>query len=1010
MKKKMKCMADGGMPQERPKKEEVIPEWKKSLSAAWQSIAGTREPPKEKPPTADRLGDTANRIKDRSRQLQEIASYANGGMPGHRTGYEAGGLPGIQRDGNSFYGDRTSAGGAPVPVSASPASVATFQAGVKPMAVSTGITPPNMVPTEAQGLAAVGAPTGGALAAAAQQAPIPAATPGNVFANPQAGNMLTPSGGSMTMAEKSRAAGLDPNAAYSAGSDQDPHASGLSGPTAAQRIAGSNASAAALASNQQVPQVSNAIEMTSSRQRRQTATPGLADGGRITPNLLSIGEILGGLRESIVDPLVADWRHGNQAIKGLRDQNQTIDNIAGIHPAIAAAQVANDVMASDVDGGTALNVVQAVPIVKRLTGMAGLVAKSPKIPGVGRMAVDMPATMKKNAIITSGQILGQPANAMADGGIPRTRFEGKGGPRDDQIPVTVAGEKIKVSDGEEAVILPAKTAQNPQAIAAIGQVIEQSNDGRKPAMGMSEGGKYAGGAAPHIVDPRGQVYLNGRPAGLLPAPEIPEYTKPNFYTDSSGGTRAASSARTAVGPYTGPGTAVTPYVAQPQPTPAVQAATPNKGMAYNAGKAVGKAAGKAGGISGMAGSAIKAAVPLVAAYQTFGDDGIKVQGNRASDPNYDETSGMPRVVSSLKEAALRAGDWGTKGLDILGGWALPEGEASFNDAYRQGVGQLEGVSAPTSQQVAAQTAQKQIASAPQATYSNEGRPSAIQTTNNTPDPRIAQNTGNAGDARVDPASGNLHFTQKGFDPTQQQFAPGSGAITDPKTGRTILVAPQAIAQAPDNAPRDRHGNDMTQTLALRDELNRARADRAWQNMNSPTEGYRQQGMAQLQALAQIGALDTESMKRLGIQQSNAANLPEADKQLKGQAIAQGGMALQQANELNALYAAHNAEQNPDKRSMIAEQIRVRTGKDRQDKPIAVDMGETISADGMMKAKNPNVLYDPSTRQTIQLNGGQSAYQGFTKSEVDAAIKAGASKEAVIARIKSMGKNPKDYGL
>ena len=36
-------------------------------------------------------------------------------------------------------------------------------------------------------------------------------------------------------------------------------------------------------------------------------------------------------------------------------------------------------------------------------------------------------------------------------------------------------------------------------------------------MGMSQGGKYAGGAAPHIVDARGQVYINGRPAGLLPS-------------------------------------------------------------------------------------------------------------------------------------------------------------------------------------------------------------------------------------------------------------------------------------------------------------------------------------------------------------------------------------------------------------------------------------------------------------------------------------------------------------
>ncbi len=40
----------------------------------------------------------------------------------------------------------------------------------------------------------------------------------------------------------------------------------------------------------------------------------------------------------------------------------------------------------------------------------------------------------------------------------------------------------------------------------------------------------------------------------------------------------------------------------------------------------------------------------------------------------------------------------------------------------------------------------------------------------------------------------------------------------------------------------------------------------------------------------------------------------------------------------------------------------------------------------------------------------AAAKRFSKSDVDAAISAGASKEAVAARIKSMGMNPKDYGL
>ena len=77
------------------------------------------------------------------------------------------------------------------------------------------------------------------------------------------------------------------------------------------------------------------------------------------------------------------------------------------------------------------------------------------------------------------------------------RFAGKGGPRDDQIPVKVAGQEINVSNGENAVILPAKTAANPAALYAIGGIIQATNDGRKPKMGMENGGAYKDGVYPY---------------------------------------------------------------------------------------------------------------------------------------------------------------------------------------------------------------------------------------------------------------------------------------------------------------------------------------------------------------------------------------------------------------------------------------------------------------------------------------------------------------------------------
>ncbi|MBK7786842.1 MAG: hypothetical protein IPJ57_20385 [Gemmatimonadetes bacterium] len=672
----------------------------------------------------------------------------------------------------------------------------------------------------------------------------------------QGGNVSTP--GLQTMAEKQRSAGIDPNAAYRPGSAQDPYASGLSGVTAAQRVAGSNATAAALAPNQQAPQIENQMDTTSSRQRRQTRTPGLKDGGAVYRNgdTFSDRPMTGVVGSVSRDPVATAPKPVQQIARPIYPQER-----------------------------------QAAPQEQEQRGQGMTSAAD-----LGAML----AERRKQISQHSG---------MADGGMVRHRFDGKGGPRDDQIPVTVAGEKIKVSDGEEAVILPAKTAKSPQAIAQIASAIQQSNDGRPPAMGMAQGGRYAGGAMPHIVDPSGQVYVNGRPAGYLPPP--PDPVRTNFTVDSSGTARGANLPGTAVGPYRGPGTAVAQYVPSAQPRPYDVPKAAPRGMAFEAGKAAGSAYKNVGGMSGAVGKLANIAVPVIAAAQTFGDNGIRVEGNRAADPNYDETAGFPRVASTLKEAALRAGDWGTKGLDVLGGWALPAGEASFNDAYRQGVGQLEGVYAPTSQQIAARS---EVGNAP---YSNEGRQSAILNSNTTPNPQIARNTGNANGATFDPATGNLYFTEKGYDPTKQTMAAGTGAITDPKTGRTIMITGAGVPENP-NAPRDQYGNDMTQTLQARDALMRQRQENALSMMNSPLAGYREAGQAQMRGLSDVSALDTAATRRAGDQQQQAANVPEMDRKLKGQQIAQGGMAMQQAQRLNdAADAVKNAKTAEEQAAAIA---------------------------------------------------------------------------------------------
>lgn len=101
-------------------------------------------------------------------------------------------------------------------------------------------------------------------------------------------------------------------------------------------------------------------------------------------------------------------------LKKVRDQYPTIDNIAGIHPTVAAAQVANDVMAGEVDGSTMMNVAQAIPIIKNIRGVAGRLPKQAAIrAGDNNLMVNIPATVKKNVTLTGTQILGEPVEAHA---------------------------------------------------------------------------------------------------------------------------------------------------------------------------------------------------------------------------------------------------------------------------------------------------------------------------------------------------------------------------------------------------------------------------------------------------------------------------------------------------------------------------------------------------------------------------------------------------------------------
>ena len=98
--------------------------------------------------------------------------------------------------------------------------------------------------------------------------------------------------------------------------------------------------------------------------------------------------------------------------------------------------------------------------------------------------VDMPNTVRKNTAITVGQTLGPPANAYSRGGIMPVVGAGTG--TSDSVPVVVAGQDVRLSNGEGAAILPARTMRNPAAVQAVEGIIEATN-GKPPVRGERVG-------------------------------------------------------------------------------------------------------------------------------------------------------------------------------------------------------------------------------------------------------------------------------------------------------------------------------------------------------------------------------------------------------------------------------------------------------------------------------------------------------------------------------------------
>jgi hypothetical protein len=529
---------------------------------------------------------------------------------------------------------------------------------------------------------------------------------------------------------------------------------------------------------------------------------------------------------------------------------------------------------------------------------------------------------------------------------------GAGSGTSDSVPVIVAGQKVRLSNGEGAAILPAKTMKNKAAVHAIEEIIEETNG--KPTATRDE----------------------------------------NDYGMACGGVKARKMA--------GGG------VLDPQ------------------------------------------------------DD---------ENPNSRKIPGVPRLFSALPDGGYLSSTDGRQ--------AIAKGISG--EGIRPDMGILGPKGAADSSNSAS------IASAAQSSYGNEGRPSAISAVNGLESSPLASNTGNAGDARYDAQSGILSFTNKGFDPTRQSFAPGTGAITDPKTGRTMLLtgSEQGMASgsqssgtvANPGSGTDAYGNSTARTDQMKAELaqlqangrtsegpsvsmlqslpseqaNRDRFDR-FVRQSTADRLTRDLAMGGGTAQSNAGKIEALNAIQRGIKSENDANSAQNIAAMRARSGIDetrmsgdnrlAGIALQGQNNL----ALEKVRQGFPSTALLARKMQVEIDDADAVRAVRKEIADSAAsgnqtaystavkkgiAFGILKNERPpnEFAFAPSAlggghvidkatghMMHIDADGKATPVQmsqqaaSLTKEEVTAAIKAGASKDAIKARIIQLGKNPVDYGL
>lgn len=415
-------------------------------------------------------------------------------------------------------------------------------------------------------------------------------------------------------------------------------------------------------------------------------------------------------------PAYTDWQERENAEKTARWRQDDLLSSAGRGRGLRMAdggmvpETAEQVMARMASKYGTTGAAQAAPVAQPAPVQAPQPVAQPK-PAVGGLFGRALGGLRQ-----ANEQLRQVSN-YAEGGIVR----GKGGPTDDEVPMNIGGTDVNLSNKE--AVLPAKTVDALGGPEAVEELIEKTNGKPPVSKGLRQGGNYNRGG---FIDDYGTL---NEPSKFQKAPE-----RAVLQQQLAAAEPAAQASPTGQTVRTGTASPTTP-VTQVQPS---QTQLP-RGEQF--GRNAAKVYQDIGGVRGVGGKVLNAIVPAAAAFDTMGEAGIRVEGNREGDATNETAGGMTRVANAAKEIGLRAGDWGTKGADMLMDlplWALNKAGATsegkpleyglINKNYRQGMrdANLAGVTIPQSsperEMTQAPTKPKlRFEDLPQANYSNEGR-------------------------------------------------------------------------------------------------------------------------------------------------------------------------------------------------------------------------------------------------------------------------------------------------